>query len=212
MPATRGGSKGVELSNVQAANRITIRDVQVGLDEERTVARLVQVLEDKGVIGTAARGGLETQAIIKLAQRLKPDELLNFDQAIIEVESAVTIALDVIARGERGTNLDAFVNSVLERVAEKTKGGDFDSAVHTVDDALAELDRREAEQREAARRSRVALLEEGVNADTLRRDAVSVARRIEILVAIDHPTERPAWLPEFRNDTTPSTRTAKQAG
>jgi hypothetical protein len=47
------------------------------------------------------------------------------------------------------------------------------------------------------------LLEEGVNVDTLRRDAVAVARRIEALVTVQHPTLRPAWLPEFgkRYDT-----------
>ena len=47
-------------------------------------------------------------------------------------------------------------------------------------------------------RSRVALLEEGVKVDTLRRDAAAVARRIEMIVAADHPTDRPAWLPAFR--------------
>ena len=34
--------------------------------------------------------------------------------------------------------------------------------------------------------------------DILRRDAIAVVRRIEMLVAMDHPTERPAWLPAFR--------------
>jgi hypothetical protein len=62
----------------------------------------------------------------------------------------------------------------------------------------SELDRREAEERDAARRARVALLEAGVRQDILRRDAASVARRIESLVVVDHPTERPAWRPEFQ--------------
>ena len=78
----------------------------------RNVKAGAQTLEAKGVIRTAAQGGLEGQAVIKLAQRLKPQELLNFDQAIIELESAVGVALDVIARGERGTNLDAFISAV----------------------------------------------------------------------------------------------------
>src|SRR5262249_31195653 len=43
------------------------------------------------------------------------------------------------------------------------------------------------------------LLEEGVKVDILRRDAGGVAKRIEALVAVDHPAERPAWSPEFRN-------------
>jgi hypothetical protein len=37
-----------------------------------------------------------------------------------------------------------------------------------------------------------------VKIDTLERDAVAVARRIEMIVVADQPTDRPAWLPEFR--------------
>jgi len=44
----------------------------------------------------------------------------------------------------------------------------------------------------------VVLLEEGIKVDTLRRDAVAVTRRIELIVVTEHPTDRPAWLPEFR--------------
>ena len=102
------------------------------------------------------------------------------------------------AQGERGTNLDTLIDTVLKRVGEKTKTGDFDGGARTVDEALAELDRREAEQRDLARRSRIALLEEGVKVDILRHDAIAVVRRIEKLVATDHPTERPAWQSGFR--------------
>ena len=93
----------------------------------RNVKAGAQTLEAKGVIRTAAQGGLEGQAVIKLAQRLKAHELLNFDQAIIELESAVSTALDVSARGEQGTNFDAFISAVIARVAEETKRGDFES-------------------------------------------------------------------------------------
>jgi tetratricopeptide (TPR) repeat protein len=48
------------------------------------------------------------------------------------------------------------------------------------------------------RRSRTALLEAGIEQDTLRRDAAAVARRIEALVAAEHPGERAAWTPAFR--------------
>jgi hypothetical protein len=59
----------------------------------------------------------------------------------------------VIARGERATNTDGFVEKVLLEIAEKTKREDFDGGARAVDDALAELDRREAERRDAARAS-----------------------------------------------------------
>ncbi|MGA8380776.1 MAG: hypothetical protein WB710_06580, partial [Stellaceae bacterium] len=146
----------------------------------------------------AENAGVERQAIIAMARRLKPDEALSFDQALIELERAVEIAVGVIARGERGTNFDRFVDDVLARVAEKTRLGQFDSAAQAVDDALTELDRREAEQRDANRRSRVALLEAGVDQDILRRDPAGAARRIEAIIAVEHAGERPTWSPAFQ--------------
>jgi hypothetical protein len=77
----------------------------------------------------AEEAGLERQAIVKMARRLNP-EALDFDQTLTELENAVEVALDVIAKGERGTNLDAFVDAVLGLVAEKTRTGEFDSASH----------------------------------------------------------------------------------
>jgi tetratricopeptide (TPR) repeat protein len=117
--------------------------------------------------------------------------VLDFEQAITELERAVQVAVDVIARGERGTNDDAFVNAVLARVADKVRNDDLDGGAGAIDEALAELEAKH-------RRSQVVLLEEGVKVDTLRRDAVAVARRIEMIVAVDRPTDRPAWLPEFQ--------------
>jgi len=110
----------------------------------------------------------------------------------------VEVALDVIARGERDMNEDGFVSAVLAQVAERNKNNDFDGAVQALDNALVQLDRQEARYRKAARRRRVAILEAGVRQHTLRRDAVAVAGRIEMLVAVDQPTKRPAWLPAFR--------------
>src|SRR5690242_3092304 len=105
-----------------------------------TAEQIVAVLEAKGFLQAAERGGLERHTVIKLAQRLKPDTSLDFEQAVIELEHAVTVALDVIARGEQGANQDDFVNLVLARVAEKTRAGDFDDSASTIDQALAEMD------------------------------------------------------------------------
>ena len=90
-----------------------------------------------------------------LARRLKP-EVLDLDQAIVELTHAVEIALEVIARGERGGNEDAFVNRVLAEAAEKTKNNDLDGGAKAVDDAFAEIQRRETraarnERRESTR-------------------------------------------------------------
>ena len=64
---------------------------------------LVVALGKMGVLQNAEAAGLQRRTIIMLAQRLKPDERLSFDQAIKELERAVEVAFDVIARGERGT-------------------------------------------------------------------------------------------------------------
>ena len=158
---------------------------------DEIVARLVAVLDQRGATQKANDAGLGRDVIIKLAQRLKPDELLNFDQAIVELENAVQIAFDVIARGERGASPDGFIGAVLARVVDKTKSGDLDGGAGEIDDALAKLEA-------GYRRTQLALLEEGIKINTLRRDAVAVARRIETLVAIDRPGERVPWLLPFR--------------
>ena len=167
----------------------------IGLDEEK----MVDALAAKGLLQPAETAGLQRRVIINLARRLKGD-VIDFVQAVVELESAVEVALEVIARGERSTNADEFVAKVLSEIAEKTKREDFDGGARAVDDALAELDRREVKQRDEARHARVALLEAGVRQDTLRRDAVAVAARIAALVTVQQPAGRPAWLPEFRKD------------
>jgi len=103
---------GVGLSNVRA-NTINIRDVKVGY----TTEELVAALEARGMLAASELAGLQRRTIIGLAHRLRPD-VLDFEQAVTELERAVEVALDVIARGERGTNDDAFVDAVLARVSD----------------------------------------------------------------------------------------------
>jgi tetratricopeptide (TPR) repeat protein len=157
------------------------------------VTKLLAALDARGETQRAATGGLERKTIIELARRLKPSDTLDFDQAVTELDNAVTIALDVIARGQRGSNQgDDLLNAVLARIAERTKAGQFDRASQEVDGALAQLDRREVEQRDTLRRSRLALLEAGIEQDTLRRDAPAVARRVQAIVALEHPDDAAA--------------------
>jgi tetratricopeptide (TPR) repeat protein len=163
---------------------------------DAVVAKLVAALGARGELRKAEDAGLERTAIIALAQRLHPERALDFDRAIIELEYAVTIALDVIARGERGT--DAFVNGVLARVAELTRKGEFDEGAREVDAALVELGRCGAEEKVTGSRSRIVLLEAGIELDSLRRDAGAVARRVEAVAAVEAPGERPAWTGAFR--------------
>ena len=109
--------------------------------------------------GWAARN-----TIIDLARRFNKYEALDFDQAVKELERAVEVALDIID-GERRTHDDAFVNTVLARVAERVRSDDLviggAQAIHA---ALAVIEA-------GHRRSQKALLEEGIKIHTLRRDA-----------------------------------------
>jgi hypothetical protein len=58
--------------------------------------------------------------VIMLAQRLRPKERLDFDQAMAELERAVAIAVDVKEHGVRGTNEDQFIETVIaEAEADK---------------------------------------------------------------------------------------------
>ena len=155
-----------------------------------TTDQLVAAMS-REVARSAEAAGMQRGLIIMLAQRLKPEERLDFDLAVRELERAVEVALEVIATGESGSNDDAFVDRVLARVSERIRNNDLDGGVRSVDEALAELD-------DQHRRSKVRLLEEGVKLDILRRDAPSLARRIELVVAIEHASDRPAWQPAFR--------------
>jgi tetratricopeptide (TPR) repeat protein len=156
---------------------------------DAVLAKLLAALDARGEVAKAASGGLERDIIVRLAKRLKPDEVLDFDQTVAALENAVGIALDSVARGQRGTNEDDFINTVLERVAEQTKAGEFDRATNEVDAALVELDQRETAQRDALQRSRVALLEAGIQQDILRRDAPAVARRVERIATTEEPDD-----------------------
>ncbi|MFZ3328069.1 MAG: alpha/beta fold hydrolase [Methylocella sp.] len=157
-----------------------------------SVAERVVAFLDKREIDKAAEAGLERETIFQLARRVRP-EVIGFEQAVKELENAIGIALGVIAKGERGSNQVVFVEDVLKRLAETTKMGDYDGGAKAVDDALAELDSREEEQRAESRRSRETLLEAGVEQDLLRREPASVARRIEAIAGLDATDGSPAW-------------------
>jgi tetratricopeptide (TPR) repeat protein len=160
-----------------------------------------ETVDREAIVALAKRAeeaGLERETIIALAKKIRPDDSIDFDLAVKELASAVEIALDAIALGQRGTNLDAFVNQVLQQLGELTKSGQFDKGSKVVDDALAELETEKREEDERFRRSQIALLEAGVEQDKLRRDAPAVARRLEKIALTGEPGARAAWTKAFR--------------
>jgi tetratricopeptide (TPR) repeat protein len=132
---------------------------------------------------------INRDVVIELARRLKPEEALDIGQALAELRAAVDVAADVMKKGKLVSNFDDIVNTVRARIAERTAAGEFDRAAKEVDDALAELDLRETEQRQALQRSRVSLLEAGVEQDILRRDAPAVAQRVARIASTEEPDD-----------------------
>ncbi len=198
MPTGSGQSGGINNSGTIVAKNVAGRDMTIHRHHGPSAQDVVEEFERRGGLQTAETGGLQRRVVVMLAQRLKPAERLDFEQAITELEHAVEIALDVIARGERGGNEDAFDNTVLAEVAEKTRNNDLDGGAQAIADALAEIDRREAAQRETVQRERIALLDAAIKQHILRRDALAVAEQIEHLIAVQQVAERPAWHPAFR--------------
>jgi tetratricopeptide (TPR) repeat protein len=147
----------------------------------------------------AEEAGIERRTILELARRLKPDEVLNFNQAVVEPTAAVGTAVEVSERGARGSNRGDLVDTVLAGVAAKTQAGDIEGAAREADQGFAEWERAEGERRAASVRSGIALLDAGLKQDILRRDALAAARRVERIVALEHPDDASARFTAMRN-------------
>jgi tetratricopeptide (TPR) repeat protein len=167
--------------------------------QAETMARaIVAEMQRQGLVAKAVEAGVTERAVLELARRLKPNEELSLEQAVKEVSAAVETAIDVISKGERGGNLGDLVNAVLARIAEKTETGDIEGAAREADRGFAEWERAEAERRETSVRSGIALLEAGLEQDILRRDAPAAARRVEKIVALEHPDDASARFAALR--------------
>jgi tetratricopeptide (TPR) repeat protein len=176
----------------------TVDEVKLDALPTVTARAVVAELQRLGVVAKAADAGVGERAVLELARRLKPNEELSLEQAVKEVSAAVETAIDVISKGERGSNLDDLVNAVLARIAEKTGAGDIEGAAREADRGFAEWERAEDERRDASVRSGIALLEAGLEQDILRRDAPAAARRVEKIVALEHPDDTAARFAALR--------------
>jgi tetratricopeptide (TPR) repeat protein len=155
----------------------TVRTEQIALRTEAKLVDLVGVLETSGFILKAENEGLERRMIIALARRLKPNAIMNMDQAIGELEDAIEIALRVIERGKQEGAHEDFLNDIFARMADYTKSGELDKAAIEIDEALARLDREDGKRQAKIMQSRIALLEAGFDHDMMRGDALSAAKK-----------------------------------
>jgi tetratricopeptide (TPR) repeat protein/pimeloyl-ACP methyl ester carboxylesterase len=155
------------------------------------VDKLVVALGERGETANAEKAGVRREVIIQLAQRINAD-VDDFEQALLELERAVRIAIEVSAEGRRGSNSGDFVDMILERIAEKSADGRFEEAAAEADTAFVQWEREEAERRHAAIAGGLKLLDAGLRQDILRRDPVSAAKRIKRRVALEHPDDQVA--------------------
>lgn len=111
--------------------------------------------------------------LIAMARKIHP-RISNREEALRELDRAADLAADAIARGEQGSNVDAFVDGVLRRVAELTREGRLDEAAQDSDDAV--------DQAEAGF---IQLLDASISQHRLASDAKGAARQIERKVRIE---------------------------
>lgn len=133
----------------------------------------------------------ERRLVVQIA-RIVNREVDDFQQAINEIEGQMRRVADAIARGEAPTNEGDLLHLVRQQIANDLKAENIEGPSRRVDAALSELERRRADRDEAEKRETIALLEEGVSADLLRRDAAAAAGRIakQIELQSDHGPER----------------------
>ena len=162
------------------------------LDElpDVVVEKLMAALAERDT-ASAKEAGVSPEAIIRLAQRINAD-IDNFDQALLELKRAVSVAVEVAEEGRRSSNVGKFVDLVLAHIAEKSADGQFDEAAKEADTAFTQWQRDEAERRDAAVAGGLKILEAGLSQDILRRDPVSAAARVQRMVALEYPENRGA--------------------
>jgi len=143
---------------------------------DATVAKLLEVLDRRGEETAAETAGVHRTAIIQLAKRIS-ENVEDLDQAFRELERAVEIAIEVQQEGSRHSNLGAFVDAVLERLANLTAEGRFDEAAAEAHRAYDQWERDEAERREQALAQGLRLIDAGLRQELLCGDAAAAARQ-----------------------------------
>jgi hypothetical protein len=146
--------------------------------------KIVAIFEKKEEARRAESAGLERFVILALARRITNVETV--EQALIELERAVEIAIKVQEEGALGSNSGAFVDEVLRRVAALSRQGLFDEAADAADDAFAQWQSEEQERRETALQGGLKLLDSSIEQNMLRRDAKAVARLEAQKIDLEH--------------------------
>lgn len=179
---------------VERPKPLTVHDL-AAVNEK--LEKLVAAHAERGETAAAEKAGVRREVIIQLAQRINAD-VDDFDQALLELERAVGVAVEVAAEGNRESNAGEIVDEVLKLIAEKSADGRFEEAAAEADAAFAQWEREEAERRETAVAGGLKILEAGLRQDILRRDPGSAAARMQQMVTLEHPEDRAAQFATLR--------------
>lgn len=164
--------EGIVIETVGRIDETTQRTEQKIDAQADRLARIEAMLVDR--IQPEAQG-VPNATIFALVHRLAPS-VTDIEVAVNQLRRAVEIAADTIARGESGSNLDAFVDDVLRRVGTLTTEGRLDEAADLALAKLAEARAGVAQIRNAA-----------INALLLNEDATGAATLIAERVDEDTP-------------------------
>ncbi len=104
--------------------------------------------------------------LIAMARKISP-RVADRDEALRALEAAADLAAEAQARGETGSNVDAFVDATLRRLATLTAEGNLDAAAAAADEAAA-----------AAEAGLAQILDAAVRQHLLAFDAPAAARQI----------------------------------
>ncbi|BBE73218.1 tetratricopeptide repeat protein [Oharaeibacter diazotrophicus] len=193
------------LRDVDATTRRTEIKVDELVDHHRAErveraedrAMLAEILarmraQDAPTLAAAAQAGIPEATIIEIARRILPT-IEDSDSALRELEKAVAVAIRVAEEGRHGTNLGAFIDDILARVAALSREARFEAAIEVADDAFAAWEHEEvtrrAEEEERRARSREAgtrLLRAAYDQAVLARDVRSAAERLVRIVDLEH--------------------------
>ena len=152
-------------------------------------ARLEALIRQTPNAPAARASGITDAALIELARRVSAD-VADLQQAFRELVNAVETAIRVQQEGRQGSNLGAFVDEVLARVAALAATGAYDEATAAIDAALAreaEEARLLEERRQESHARSLRLLDAAIEQDLLRRDADSAAARLVRKAEIERP-------------------------
>ncbi|WP_223479053.1 hypothetical protein [Oricola indica] len=139
------------------------------------IGDLERMLEGTSGYMRMLEAGINEKAITGLARRVAEDEgIADLGAAWNELERAVEIAIDMQAEKGYASNIDRFVDDVIERMTALSAEGRDDEASEAADEAFADwLERQEREKLAAEK-----LLDQALRTDLLRRDAKKAAMRL----------------------------------